>query len=96
MTTENSIAVIGLSYRDPGVKGKGLREYLSQARSAWTSVPADRYDQSAYYQAGGMKSGVVGTKGAHFIDLPFGFNAAFFNMRADEAKHADPQHRLML
>ncbi|GKT65670.1 polyketide synthase [Colletotrichum tofieldiae] len=96
MTTETPIAVIGLSYRAPGVKGKGLWEYLSQARSAWTSVPADRYDQSAYYQAGGMKSGVVGTKGAHFIDQPFGFDAAFFNMRADEAKHADPQHRLML
>lgn len=96
MAQEPRIAVIGLSYRAPGVKGKSLWEYLSQARSAWTSVPADRYDQSAYYQAGGQKSGVVGTKGAHFIDSPFGFDAAFFNMRADEAKHADPQHRLML
>ncbi|KAH5755460.1 hypothetical protein HBI88_210740 [Parastagonospora nodorum] len=96
MAPESRVAVIGLSYRAPGVHGKSLWEYLSQARSAWTSVPADRYDQSAYYQAGGQKSGVVGTKGAHFIDSPFGFDAAFFNMRADEAKHADPQHRLML
>ncbi|KAE8862946.1 hypothetical protein PTNB29_05508 [Pyrenophora teres f. teres] len=96
MEQQSRIAVIGLSYRAPGVRGKSLWEYLSQARSAWTSVPADRYEQSAYYQAGGQKSGVVGTKGAHFIESPFGFDAAFFNMRADEAKHADPQHRLML
>lgn len=96
MAPESRIAVIGLSYRAPGVHGKSLWDYLSQARSAWTGVPTDRYDQSAYYQAGGQKSGVVGTKGAHFIDDPFAFDAAFFNMRADEAKHADPQHRLML
>ncbi|KAI8930409.1 polyketide synthase [Plenodomus lindquistii] len=96
MAPESRIAVIGLSYRAPGVHGKSLWDYLSQARSAWTGVPTDRYDQSAYYQSGGQKSGVVGTKGAHFIDDPFAFDAAFFNMRADEAKHADPQHRLML
>lgn len=96
MANQEPIAVIGLSYRVPGIGGKGLWEYLAQARSAWTSVPADRFAQSAYFRPGGDKSGVMSTQGAHFIDDPYGFDAAFFNMRAEEAKHSDPQHRLML
>lgn len=96
MANQEPIAVIGMSYRAPGIGRKGLWDYLAQARSAWTRVPADRFQESAYYRRGGDRTGVMSTQGAHFIDDPYGFDAAFFNMRADEAKHADPQHRLML
>jgi acyl transferase domain-containing protein len=93
---QGGIAVIGMSYRVPGVSRKGLWEYLSEARSAWSKVPADRFDHSAYWSSDTNRSGVFGAEGAHFIDDVYGFDAAFFNMRAEEAKHADPQHRLML
>lgn len=96
MASDTPIAVVGLSYRVPGIGRKGLWEYLSEARSAWTKVPADRFDQSAYYNASGDRSGVFRTEGAHFIDDIYDFDAAFFNIRAEEAKHSDPQHRLML
>ncbi|KAK8076614.1 polyketide synthase [Apiospora phragmitis] len=96
MANQEPIAICGMSYRAPGIGRKGLWDYLAQARSAWTRVPADRFEESAYFRKGGDRSGVMSTQGAHFIDEPYGFDAAFFNMRAEEAKHSDPQHRLML
>jgi acyl transferase domain-containing protein len=49
-TNDVPIAVIGISYRAPGVGKTGLWEYLSQARSAWTDVPKDRFDHTAYFR----------------------------------------------
>lgn len=97
MSSETPIAVVGLAYRAPGVGRKGLWDYLSQARSAWTKIPAERFDHSAFYKPGGDKSGVYRTEGAHFVpDDIYAFDAAFFNMRADEARYSDPQHRMLL
>ncbi|XXH02126.1 polyketide synthase [Hypoxylon texense] len=97
MSSETPIAIVGLAYRAPGVGRKGLWDYLSQARSAWTEIPADRFDHSAYYKPGSDKSGVYRTEGAHFVpDDIYAFDAAFFNMRADEARYSDPQHRMLL
>ena len=97
MPSNNSIAIVGLSYRAPGIGRKGLWDYLEQARSAWTKIPADRFDQSAYYKAGADKSGVFRAEGAHFVpDDIYAFDAGFFSMRAEEARNSDPQHRMML
>ena len=72
-------------------------DYLAQARSAWSDIPAERFDKSAYYKTGADKSGVFRTEGAHFVpDDIYAFDAAFFNMRAEEARNSDPQHRMML
>ncbi|KAI0197163.1 putative polyketide synthase [Xylaria flabelliformis] len=91
------IAVVGLAYRAPGVGRKGLWDYLAQARSAWTEIPTTRFDLSAYWKPGADKSGVFKAEGAHFIpgDI-YAFDAAFFNMRAEEARNSDPQHRMLL
>lgn len=97
MTNDTPIAVVGLSYRAPGIGRKGLWDYLTQARSAWTKMPPDRFDQSAYWHSGTEKSGVFRAEGAHFLpDDVYAFDAAFFNMRAEEARSSDPQHRMML
>ncbi|KAK9782147.1 putative Polyketide synthase [Seiridium cardinale] len=97
MTNDTPIAVVGLSYRAPGIGRKGLWDYLAQARSAWTEIPKDRFDQLAYYKPGAEKSGVFRVEGAHFVpDDIYAFDAAFFNMRAEEAHNSDPQHRMML
>lgn len=91
------IAVIGISYRAPGVGKTGLWEYLSQARSAWTDIPKDRFDHTAYFRPGAEKAGVFRVTGGHFLDDGiYNFDAAFFNMRAEEARNADPQHRMLL
>ncbi|KAK5625754.1 hypothetical protein RRF57_001470 [Xylaria bambusicola] len=43
------------------------------------------------------KSGVFKAEGAHFLpDDIYAFDAAFFNMRAEEARNSDPQHRMLL
>ncbi|KAK4098855.1 putative polyketide synthase [Parathielavia hyrcaniae] len=94
---DTPIAVVGMAYRAPSIGGKGIWDYLAQARSAWTTFPEHRFDVSAYRKPGADKSGVFRAEGAHFLpgDI-YSFDAAFFNMRAEEAKNADPQHRLLL
>jgi acyl transferase domain-containing protein len=97
MPDDTPIAVIGLSYRAPGIGRTGIWDYLSQARSAWSNIPADRFEKSAYYKLGADKSGVFRAQGAHFVpDDIYAFDAGFFNMRAEEAQNSDPQHRMML
>ncbi|KAK7997329.1 hypothetical protein PG989_005369 [Apiospora arundinis] len=97
MSQDPPIAVIGFAYRVPGVGGKGLWDYLAQAKSAWSKIPADRFDQAAYCRPGPEKSGVFRVQGGHFVpgDI-YAFDAAFFNMRTEEAKNADPQQRMLL
>ncbi|KAJ5101975.1 polyketide synthase, partial [Penicillium alfredii] len=91
------IAIVGLSYRAPGVGRKGLWEFLADAKSAWSKVPADRFDQDAYYHPNGDKAGCVMSKGGHFLpDDVFAFDAPFFNLRPEEARAVDPHHRMML
>lgn len=97
MNTDTPIAVVGLAYRAPGVGGKGLWEYLAEAKSAWSKVPANRFEQDAYYHPDSEKKGNFSSKGAHFLpDDVFAFDAPFFNLRPDEARAVDPHHRLML
>ncbi|RYC55767.1 hypothetical protein CHU98_g10440 [Xylaria longipes] len=91
------IAVVGLAYRAPGVGRRGLWDYLAQARSAWTNIPPARFDASAYWKPGADKSGVIKSEGAHFVDdNVYAFDAGFFNIRAEEARNSDPQHRMLL
>ncbi|KAJ6151550.1 hypothetical protein N7470_007147 [Penicillium chermesinum] len=93
------IAIIGYGYRAPGIGRKGLWEYLSQARSAWSKIPSSRFDHSAFANTlnGPDRAGVFKIDGAHFLpDDVYAFDAPFFNMRPEEAKNTDPQFRLAL
>jgi acyl transferase domain-containing protein len=94
---DEPIAVIGYSYRAPGCGGKGLFDYLAEAKSAFSKVPLTRFRQEAYYHPDQDKPGFFSSKGGHFLpgDI-YEFDAAFFNLKADEARGTDPQHRLML
>jgi acyl transferase domain-containing protein len=97
MPNDTPIAIVGIAYRAPGIGGKGIWDYLAQARSAWTKFPEGRFDATAYWKPGADKSGVFRAEGAHFLpDDIYAFDAAFFNMRAEEANNADPQHRILL
>ncbi|KAL8989312.1 MAG: hypothetical protein Q9177_001774, partial [Variospora cf. flavescens] len=91
------IAVVGLSYRAPGVGRKDLWDFLAEAKSAWSRVPADRFDQDAFYHPDAGRAGGISSQGAHFLpDDIYSFDAPFFNLRPDEARAVDPQHRMML
>lgn len=91
------LAIVGYSYRAPSVGGKGLWEFLSEAKSAWSPVPADRFSQDAFYHPKHEKAGTFSSKGAHFLPgNVYSFDAPFFNLRADEARAMDPQQRMLL
>ena len=95
--SQSPIAITGFAYRAPECGRKGLFEYLAAARSAWSSVPADRFDQTAYHCEGVSKAGLLSSAGAHFLpDDVYAFDAPFFNLRPDEARAIDPQHRMAL
>lgn len=95
---EVPIAIVGYAYRAPGVSAeRNLWDYLAEAKSAWTPFPEDRFDPKAYYDANAERAGTFAVQGGHFLthDL-YRFDASFFNLRAEEARAADPQHRMLL
>lgn len=97
MDNNTPLAIVGFSYRAPGVGRKGLWEYLAESKSAFSKAPKERFDQDAYYHPNREKSGCISSKGAHFLpDDVYGFDAPFFNLRADEARAIDPQLRMIL
>ncbi|KAI0406425.1 polyketide synthase [Xylaria palmicola] len=97
MSQRKPLAVVGYAYRAPGVGRKGLFEFLEQGKSAWSKVPADRFNHAAYYHPEHSKPGFISSQGGHFLpDDLYAFDPAFFNIKADEARSMDPQHRLLL
>ncbi|KAK8005776.1 hypothetical protein PG990_011813 [Apiospora arundinis] len=96
MESNTPLAVVGYAYRAPGVGRKGLWEFLADAKSAWSEVPADRFNKDAFYHAGD-KPGFFPSEGGHFLpDDVYAFDASFFNIKAEEARSLDPQTRLVL
>ena len=78
------IAVIGLACRFPGAAdAAAFRRLLDEGRDAVGAPPPGR-PQSATLPAGG------------YLEAIDCFDAAFFGIRAGEAAHMDPQHRLAL
>lgn len=97
MPTQEPVAIIGYAYRAPGIGRKGLWDLLEDGKSGWSKVPPERFDQDAYYSPEKDKAGCFAVAGAHFLpDDIYAFDAAFFNIRQDEARAMDPQHRLIL
>ncbi|CAI6332955.1 unnamed protein product [Periconia digitata] len=97
MTQDVPIAVIGLSYRAPGVGRKNLYEFLATAQSAWSRVPAERFTQDAFYHPDHHKTGTISSKGGHFLSEDiYAFDAPFFKLRPEEVRAIDPQHRMIL
>ncbi|KPM39275.1 Lovastatin diketide synthase LovF [Neonectria ditissima] len=97
MQDRTPIAIVGLSYRAPGVGRKGLWEYLAEAKSAWSRVPAERFDYDGFHHPDKDKAGCIAAAGGHFLpgDI-YSFDAPFFNLRTEEARAVDPHHRMLL
>ena len=93
------IAVVGIGCRLPAnvTSPEGLWTLLLQGGSAWSRVPADRFNDSAFYHPDPAASGSHNHWGGHFLRQNIAaFDAEFFGISHHEAQAMDPQQRLLL
>lgn len=93
------IAIIGIGCRLPGdvTDTEKLWELLVEGRNAWSAVPAERYNEAAFYHPNPDNDGTTNHRGGHFMSQDIAaFDAAFFNISPVEAQAMDPQQRLLL
>uniref|UniRef100_UPI0013C2CC6C type I polyketide synthase n=1 Tax=Allorhizocola rhizosphaerae TaxID=1872709 RepID=UPI0013C2CC6C len=93
----DSIAVVGISVRLPGVgSGRDFWELLRTGGQTVTEVPPDRWDASAAYDPNPLAPGRMTSMWGSFLDGVDRFDAPFFHISPREAAAMDPQQRLML
>lgn len=81
-----------MACRVPGADTPGeFWQNISQKVESVTAIPPERWDAGAHEALGFIDSPAAGV-----IEKPFDFDAAFFGIPPREAKHLDPQHRLLL
>ncbi|KAL9031138.1 MAG: hypothetical protein Q9196_000814 [Gyalolechia fulgens] len=94
------IAVVGLSLRLPGGANdvEGLWKLLESGEPAWTPVPADRYNEEAFYHPNADDpNGTSNHPGGHFISGDIhDFDHAFFKFTKSQAAAIDPQQKLLM
>lgn len=93
------LAIIGIACRLPGdVKNTDeLWNLLLGGRSAWSPVPADRFNETAFYHPDPDHDGTTNHRGGHFLSQDIAaFDPAFFGISPVEAHAMDPQQRLLL
>lgn len=94
---DSKIAITGFSGRFPeAASNEELWEVLKAARDCHRTIPADRYDWEAHYDAEGKKKNHSRVKYGCFIKDPGVFDARFFNLSPREAENTDPAQRLLL
>ncbi|KAK2728132.1 beta-ketoacyl synthase domain-containing protein [Colletotrichum kahawae] len=82
------IAIVGLSCKFAGdaSNADGLWKLLSEGRSAWSEIPASRFNSKGTYHPNHEKLSTVHVRGAHFLDEDVGlFDAAFFKFPTETA-----------
>ncbi|KAI0020291.1 polyketide synthase [Xylariomycetidae sp. FL0641] len=94
------IALVGISCRLPGGANSEdkLWQLLKNGTEAWSDVPTDRFNESAFYHPSPDDSnGSTHHRGGHFIDGDVrDFDHAFFHMSPQQAAATDPQQRMLL
>lgn len=95
-----SIAVIGMSCRFAGGANspEELWSMLAEGRNAWTEMPENRFNHSAFYHPYPEIGGdFTNHKGGHYLNQNIeDFDASFFGVSRLEAEAFDPQQRLVL
>ena len=90
------IAVISLACRFPGADSpEKYWENIEKGRCNIGFLPADRWNMDDYYNADGEPGKTYCRKGA-FLEDPYSFDAALFNISEEEAAVMDPQQRIIL
>lgn len=93
------IAIIGIACRLPGsvYNTDDLWELLSSKKNAWSAVPAERFNEDAFYHPNPDNPGTTNHRGGHFISQDVAtFDASFFGISPIEASAIDPQQRILL
>ncbi|KAF4951266.1 hypothetical protein FSARC_12965 [Fusarium sarcochroum] len=93
------IAIVGMGCRLPGGADdpESLWKLVSEGRSAWSKVPADRWNEESFYHPGTSVHEAVNHRGGHFLQKDPGlWDANFFGVASAEAKALDPQGRILL
>jgi acyl transferase domain-containing protein/NADPH:quinone reductase-like Zn-dependent oxidoreductase/NAD(P)-dependent dehydrogenase (short-subunit alcohol dehydrogenase family)/acyl carrier protein len=90
------IAVVGYSYRLPGVQGEALWDALLAGRDLVSSVEEGRWAQESLLHPRKGEPGTAYTFAAGSIGDVSGFDAAFFGISPREAEQMDPQQRVLL
>ncbi|KAH6858814.1 hypothetical protein BKA58DRAFT_346728, partial [Alternaria rosae] len=94
------IAICGMACRLPGGvhSPSELWDFLHAGRDARDTVPASRYNMSAYYSPD-RKPGTIVTQQGYFLDSTndlAALDTSFFSMPRKEVEALDPQQRLLL
>jgi hypothetical protein len=93
------IAIVGMSCRLPGnvTTPDEFWELCSRARSGWSEIPKQRFENASFHHPNPGKSGCFNAIGGNFLQEDLGlFDAPFFNLTAQEAISMDPQQRILL
>ncbi len=91
------IAIIGIGCRFPGANDPAaFWQLLRDGVDAIREVPADRFDQHAFYDPDPAIPGKMNTRWGGFLDQVDRFDANFFGISPREALGMDPQQRLLL
>ncbi|OLN84398.1 Lovastatin diketide synthase LovF 12 [Colletotrichum chlorophyti] len=94
------LAIVGIGCRLPGgaTNPEKLWELLANGKSAWSRVPAERFNEEAFLHPDpDDRNGTNNHLGGHFLDQDIAeFDAGFFNVSPQEASSMDPQQRLLL
>ncbi|KAJ4415838.1 Type I Iterative PKS [Gnomoniopsis sp. IMI 355080] len=98
----NDIAIIGMACRLPGdaTNTSKLWDLLIEGGSAWSTVPASKWNADAHYHPSQEHAGSTIVKGGHFLrdgdQNGKQFDAAFFNITRTEAETMDLQQRIVM
>ena len=91
------IAIVGYACRFPGAPDAGAYwRLLHDGVDAVTTVPPERWDAEAFYDADPQAPGKMVTRAGGFLPGVDRFDAAFFSIAPREAVAMDPQQRLLL
>src|SRR5437588_4655610 len=91
------IAIIGMGCRFPGAKDpEAFWRLLHDGIDAITEVPADRWDNNAFYDPNPGTPGKMNTRWGGFLEHVDLFDPHFFGISPREAARIDPQQRLLL
>jgi myxalamid-type polyketide synthase MxaE and MxaD len=94
---DQPIAIIGVGCRFPGAGDPAtFWQLLRNGVDAISEVPADRFDQQAFYDADPAIPGKMNTRWGGFLGQVDRFDADFFGISPREASRMDPQQRLLL
>lgn len=93
------IAIVGIGCRFPGEANspEAFWNLLAEGRTAWTEVPADRFQWKSFFHPSAETSECMNQHGGHFVQGDIAaFDAEFFELSPLETKAIDPQQRLLL